>query len=135
MREILFRGKTPRTHNWVYGCLIRWPEYCCILERPEDLHEINHPYLNNDFGWIDGQATPVIPETVGQWTGLEDKNGSKIFEGDIVRAMMDYGPAGMIERVVDIWFKKYDGYRWSYFDLNTIEVIGNVYENIGLLER
>lgn len=64
---------------------------------------------------------------------MADKNSRKIFEGDIVRGMMDFGPAGINENVVSIEFKKYSGYRWQYFDLSTIEVIGNVYDNPELL--
>lgn len=133
MREILFRGKRVGKGEFAYGSLILAGAYCCILESEEDAHPMDYPYLDDDLGTIDGKATPVIRETVGQFTGMEDKNGRKIFEGDIVRGMMDFGPAGMNENVVNICFNKYSGYRWQYFDLSTIEVIGNVYDNPELL--
>ena len=133
MREILFRGKRIDNGEFAYGSLIRAGTYCCILESEEDAHLMDYPYLDDDLGTIDGKATPVIRETVGQFTGMADKNSRKIFEGDIVRGMMDFGPAGMNENVVSIGFKKYSGYRWQYFDLSTIEVIGNVYDNPELL--
>ena len=132
MREILFRGKSVRGGEWVEGSLIHVGDYRCVL--PLDCEDYGVTYLDSDLGYIDGKAVPVTPTTVGQYTGLKDKSGKKIFEGDIVRAMMDYGPAGTREAVVDIGFKKLGGYRWQYFDLNTIEVIGNVYDNPELLE-
>lgn len=134
MRDILFRGKTVGANGkFVYGNLIHVGDYCCILERAGDIHEMDEPYLDAEIGWIDGKATPVIPETVGQSTGAYDKNARLIFDGDIVRAMMDWGPGGMLESTVDINFKVFEGYRWQYFDLDTIEVIGNVYDNPELM--
>lgn len=119
MREILFRGKDLYTKEWLYGL----------------------PFMDLD-GTINGIETEptcagcrfIIPETLGQFTGMLDKNGKKIFEGDIVRARMDYGPAGFLDTIVDIGFKKITGYRWEYFDLDTIEIIGNVYDNPELLK-
>ena len=69
-----------------------------------------------------------------QYTGLNDKNGEEIYEGDYIRGQFDHGPAGLREEILPVRWSKEDGYQWNYWDLSTIEVIGNLFENPELLK-
>ena len=138
MREILFRGKTSNG-KWVHGSLIyvkrEYNLFCCILES-EDSGRYDFPYLDSDLGIIDGQAIPVDFKTIGQYTGLIDKHGKKIFEGDILkgkyglhRVLFDTSLAEFEwARIGGNWTESFSGFADEY------EIIGNIYDNPKLLK-
>jgi len=119
MRGIEFRGKREDNGKWVFGSLLSWDagerHICC----EEDDNEAMGKF-------------PVIPETVGEYTGLLDKNGVKIFEGDIVR----YKGMELAVR----WDTEKAGFfigNDKYWMMNgtDIEVIGNIHDNPELLNK
>ena len=61
-------------------------------------------------------------------TSLNDKNGNPIYEGDFIRGMFDFGPAGYKEEILPVVWDNEKGYQWNHWDLSTIEVIGNKHE-------
>lgn len=137
MREILFRGKT-ESGKWVEGSLILAKNYCCILQDEEKIHEMDYPYLDGDLGTFDGQATPVIPETVGQFTGLTDKNGEKIFEGDIVDILTENEEIGVVAYDDGGFLVNADGFCVDFHsNINgtDLEVIGNIHDNPEFLKE
>ena len=126
MREILFRGKRIDNGEWVEGSLLAWPDGSA---------EICYDNPENDDEFL---KSIVYPETVGQYTGLTDKNGKKIFEGDIVDIIPENEEVGIIEWADDEamfmlnsdgWYANFDNYYSS-----DVEVIGNIHDNPELLE-
>lgn len=129
MREILFRGKRWNNGEWVYGDL---------------LHDgIDYHMAIRGMG--SHSVIAVDPATVGQYTGLTDKNGKKIFEGDMCQ-IKNHRLISNLPFVVEWEDFVYNGWVWRDLDIvgamdsftngvaKHCEVVGNIHDNPELLE-
>lgn len=124
-REIKFRGKRADGSSWVYGDL-----------RQENSG--NKVLMTNLSTWGDnvdpyGEDVIINPDTIGQYTGLQDKNGKEIFEGDIIRNESCKGVVVYKNGAFCLELGKSCGYVWL-FCLDSLLDIGNIYDNPELLE-
>lgn len=137
MREILFRGKRVDNGEWVEGIFSPY-NWSVFFEREKKPQII----ILSDNKSIDGLWCEVIPETVGQYTGLTDKNGKKIFNGDIVKHYHDKKSPESYS--VGVIFYDEDHFRWKIIIENGIycigkdcvyEITGNIYDNPELIKE
>ena len=154
MRDILFRGKRKDNGEWIEGYYAIQSNHACFA------HELKHQHfifkdVCLDFNLGGLQNFEVIPETVGQYTGLTDKNGKKIFEGDMIKPFDDvidkmvvefchgqfllclYGERGYMAEYG--WEESgnygcFEAEPLSSYGIE-IEVIGNIHDNPRFVER
>ena len=136
MREIKFRGISKETNEWVFG-------YYIVAA--------GMPFIS-----VFGAREPIliIPETLGQYTGIKDKNDKEIYEGDIIECVSwneffsnDGKPMEALRRKMEVVF--YNGafkmkesfsygvpsHYWDIICNGDVEIIGNIYDNPKLLKE
>jgi len=145
MRKIKFRGISKKTGEFVFGDL--------VINGSTETYRIfsdfalcvdNVEYRGVDLIGCSGSAEIVLKETIGQLTGLKDKNGKEIFEGDIVASSMgDRIVEWGVKQTAFGWLMPLVKEDWAYgynpvslsCDGNELEVISSIHENTELLKE
>ena len=139
MREILFRGKRIDNGEWVEGAFLNDIDGAfCICPAVSDIS-----YGDSGNRMRIGCWYKVDPSTVGQYTGLKDKNGKRIFDGDIAKVLQgkdkDIAYVGFENGAFMLYPKTgniYERTLWSYWYNDwDVEIIGNITDNPELLEK
>lgn len=127
MRTIKFRGysKDFTENEWFFGNIIdKGNGSFQILEKNPKIWDLSYDGIT------------VIPESIGQFTGLHDKNGNEIYEGDILEDTL--GRKKLVEYFQDgFWLNaSFDGAEWCLRQVNSSsKIIGNIYKNPELISK
>ena len=137
MREILFRGKSVEDGKWFTGQLLHFKSP--VSEK--ELNLIVEGCEWDDFNeWCNiGRRAKVVPETVGQFTGFTDKNGKRIFEGDIIRKTNEGRYPKIFTANIRTDFHENEKVHYGPCEYCTesceYEIIGNIHDNPELLKE
>ena len=135
MREIIFRGKRLDNGEWVYGHIYTQ------VDLPDTIEEEWYWYIKpiGSESWV---SYRVDPYTVGQYTGLKDKHGKKIFEGDIlllddIKGIVNYGTGCFCVKLPcpDYLYRNNPAIDMVLNEYPGLEIIGNAHDNPELIYK
>ena len=138
----LFRGKSKYNNEWIYGALVRLGKESFSDPDRYGITDKGIPIVNMNVCY-NFQIDEVIPETVGQCTGLQDKNGEPIFEGDIVDVMHDPHYIGIAIQRIGVFkvmfhegcfMKRNEKGFFHFIPSDECKIVGNVFDNPDLTE-
>ncbi len=135
MREILFRGKSIATNEWINGSLLEKEGYRQIYHDKGNNPLCNYYIKEKQPTWGQGM---VKKDSIGQYTGLTDENGNKIFEGDIVKRLGLDGVFLVRQNAYNCAFSFYNtkgDEQGILHKFHRFEVIGNIHDNPELLKK
>ena len=138
-REIKFRGKN-RKGEWLVGEIISLNNHKYIAPEDGDWFDFIPWDPNNVFHAPDSYEYEVDQETIGQFTGLQDKKGKEIYEGDIVKTLVSPLNATKNKRYRNFAIRYNAPQFWNGYDTilmrpQHMEIIGNIHDNPELLNK
>lgn len=128
-REILFRGKRRDNGQWIEGGYVEWSDY-----KDRRYYQIVSS---------NGYHNEVDPSTIGQYTSYKDRNGQKIFEGDILsdvradghNALVTFNRGCFVLNTIGKSLTEISNFSHSIYSIERAVVIGNKYDNPELIEK
>lgn len=138
-RTIKFRAKRIDNNKWAYGGLIQADDYC-IIDQGNELYVERDYNFRGDTHFFQLSGVMCDEKTIGQFTGLLDKNGNEIYEGDIIKG---------IDIIIEVWYSEDTACFMAEmkepqndmvdilggYDTARMEIIGNIYDHPQLIKE